>query len=132
MLAYLWIAMGGALGSVGRFWFSGVVARQLGETFPWGTLLVNVSGSFLIGVLAAMAEPGERRLLGPSGHQFFIVGLCGGFTTFSTFSVQTLDMLRSGDWFGASANAGGSVVVCLVAVWVGYALGSTVTAASPA
>ena len=67
MLAYLWIAIGGALGSVGRFWFSGVVGRQFGETFPWGTLLVNVSGSFAIGFLAALAEPGGRRFIGPTG-----------------------------------------------------------------
>ena len=128
MLAYLWIATGGALGSVGRFWFSGVVGRQFGETFPWGTLLVNVSGSFVIGLLAALAEPGGRRFIGPTGRQFFMYGVCGGYTTFSSFSLQTLELVREGDWFKAGANAAGSVVFCLVAVWLGYALGASFNA----
>jgi fluoride exporter len=124
MLAYLWIAVGGALGSVGRFWFSGVVGRRFGETFPWGTLLVNVSGCFAIGLLAALAEPGGRRFIGPTGRQFFMYGLCGGYTTFSSFSLQTLELMRDGDWLKAGANAAGSVFLCLLAVWLGYALGT--------
>ena len=124
MLAYLWIALGGALGSVGRFWFSGVIGRRFGETFPWGTLLVNVSGSFAIGLLAALAEPGGRRFISPSGRLFLMYGICGGYTTFSSFSVQTLELLRDGDWFKAGANAAGSMVLCLVAVWLGYAFGA--------
>jgi fluoride exporter len=125
MLAYLWIAMGGALGSVARYWFSGVIGRQFGETFPWGTLLVNVSGSFAVGLLAALAEPGGRRFIGPTGRQFFIYGLCGGYTTFSSFSLQTLALAREGDWFKAGANAAGSVLLCMVAVWLGYAVGAS-------
>jgi CrcB protein len=124
MLAYLWIALGGALGSVSRFWFSGVIGRRFGETFPWGTLLVNVSGSFAIGLLAALAEPGGRRFISPTGRQFLMYGVCGGYTTFSSFSVQTLELLRDGDWFKAGANAAGSVLLCLVAVWLGYAFGA--------
>jgi CrcB protein len=124
MFAYLWIAIGGALGSVGRFWFSGVVGRQFGETFPWGTLLVNVFGSFVIGLLAALAEPGGRRFIGPTGRQFLMYGVCGGYTTFSSFSLQTLELMRDGDWFKAGANVAGSMVLCLVAVWLGYALGA--------
>jgi CrcB protein len=124
MLAYLWIAIGGALGSVGRFWLSGVIGRRFGETFPWGTLLVNVSGSFAIGLLAALAEPGGRRFISPTGRQFLMYGVCGGYTTFSSFSVQTLELLRDGDWLKAGANAAGSVVLCLAAVWLGYALGT--------
>ena len=123
MVAYVWIAIGGALGSVARYWFSGVVGRQFGETFPWGTLLVNISGSFAIGLLAALAEPGGRRFIGATGRQFFMYGVCGGYTTFSSFSLQTLELIRDGDWFKASANAGGSLVFCMVAVWLGYALG---------
>ncbi len=123
MFAYLWIAIGGALGSVGRYWFSGVVSRQFGETFPWGTLLVNISGSFAIGLLAALAEPGGRRFIGPTGRQFFMYGVCGGYTTFSSFSLQNLELMRDGDWVKAGANAVGSVALCLVAVWLGYALG---------
>jgi fluoride exporter len=124
MLAYLWIAIGGALGSVGRYWFSGVIGRQFGETFPWGTLLVNISGSFAIGLLAALTEPGGRRFIGPTGRQFFMYGVCGGYTTFSSFSLQTLELMRDGDWFKAGANMAGSMVLCLGAVWLGYILGA--------
>src|SRR5206468_10091315 len=97
MLAYLWIAIGGALGSVARFWFSGVVARQFGETFPWGTLLVNVSGSFAIGFFATLTGPDGRWLVGPGGRQFFMIGVCGGYTTFSSFSLQTLSLMEAGE-----------------------------------
>jgi CrcB protein len=128
MLAYLWVEIGGALGSVGRFWFSGVVARHVGETFPWGTLLVNISGSFVIGMLAALAEPGGRRSIGPTGRQFFMYGVCGGYTTFSSFSLQTLELVRDGDWFKAGTNAAASVALCLVAVWLGYVLGMSFNA----
>jgi len=124
MLAYLWIAIGGALGSVARYWFSGVVGRQFGETFPWGTLLVNISGSFAIGVCAALSEPGGRHFIKPAGRQFLMYGICGGYTTFSSFSLQTLQLIREGDWFKASANALASLGLCLVAVWLGYALGA--------
>ena len=124
MLAYLWIAVGGALGSVARYWFSGIIGRQFGETFPWGTLLVNVSGSFVIGLLAALAEPGGRRFIGPTGRQFLMYGICGGYTTFSSFSLQTLELIRDGDWFKAGANTAASVILCLIAVWLGYALGA--------
>ena len=120
MLAYLWIAVGGALGSVGRYWMSGVIGRQFGETFPWGTLLVNASGSFAIGVLAALAEPGGRRFIGPTGRQFFMYGVCGGYTTFSSFSLQTLALAQDGQWTKAGSNIAGSVLLCLAAVWLGH------------
>ena len=123
MMAYVWIAIGGALGSVARYWFSGVVGRHFGETFPWGTLLVNVSGSLAIGILAGLAEPGGRRFVGPTARQFLMYGVCGGYTTFSSFSLQTLELARDGDWFKAGANATGSVALCLVGVWLGYAVG---------
>jgi CrcB protein len=120
---YVWVALGGALGSVGRFWLSGLVATRIGSAFPWGTLLVNVSGSFLIGLLGALVEPGGRRYLSPAGREFFIYGLCGGYTTFSSFSLQTLELVREGEIARAGMNALGSVVLCLVAVWLGYLLG---------
>src|SRR3990172_3692938 len=120
MFAYLWIALGGALGSVSRFWFSGVVARQFGETFPWGALLVNVTGSFAIGFFATLTSP-EGRWLAPAGfRQFFIYGVLGGYTTFSSFSWQTLELAQDGEWLQAGANVIGSVVLCLVAVWPGH------------
>jgi CrcB protein len=124
MIAYFWVAIGGALGSVARFWFSGMVARQFGEVFPWGTVLVNISGSFLIGLLAALAEPGGRRLIGPTGQQFFMYGICGGYTTFSSFSLQTLNLLRDREWLYAGGNVVLSLVLCMVAVWLGYLLGA--------
>jgi len=125
MLAYLWIAIGGAMGSVARFWFSGVVARQFGETFPWGTLLVNVSGSFAIGFFATLTGPDGRWLVGPGGRQFFMIGVCGGYTTFSSFSLQTLSLMEAGEWFHAMSNALASLLLCLAAVWLGHLLAAT-------
>ena len=122
MFAYLWIAVGGALGSVGRFWLSGVVAQRYGETFPLGTLIVNISGSLAIGFLATLTSP-DGRWLAPVGfRQFFIYGVCGGYTTFSSFSWQTLELMQDGEWVHAGANVVGSVVLCLAAVWLGHVL----------
>ncbi|MGH6959694.1 MAG: CrcB family protein, partial [Dongiaceae bacterium] len=80
MQSYLWIAVGSALGGVARYWFSGIVARHFGETFPWGTILVNVSGSFVIGFFATLTGPDGRLLVSPTARQFVMVGLCGGYT----------------------------------------------------
>lgn len=124
MLAYLLVALGGALGSVSRYWLSGVVAARWGETFPWGTLAVNVSGSFLIGALAALGLPEGRVLAPPGVRLFFMVGVCGGYTTFSSFSLQTLNLLRDGEWLYAGGNVLLSVILCLVAVWLGFLLGA--------
>jgi len=122
MFAYLWIAVGGALGSVGRFWLSGVVAQRYGETFPLGTLIVNISGSLAIGFFATLTSP-DGRWLAPVGfRQFFIYGVCGGYTTFSSFSWQTLELMQEGEWVHAGANVAGSVVLCLAAVWLGHIL----------
>ena len=125
MVAYFWVAIGGALGSVARYWLSGAIARQFGEAFPWGTLLVNVSGSFVIGILAAFAEPSGRRFIGPTGRQLLMYGICGGYTTFSSFSLQTLELVRAGEWFKAGGNTVLSIILCLAAVWLGYVLGMT-------
>ena len=92
-LAYLWVALGGALGSVARFWVNGLVSEKLGATFPWGTLAINVTGSFVIGIIGALAIP-EGRMDSPSRQfatQFLMIGVCGGYTTFSSFSLQTLE-----------------------------------------
>ena len=129
-MSYLWIAIGGALGSVARFWFSGVVARQFGETFPWGTLLVNVTGSFAIGFFATLTSP-DGRWLAPAGvRQFFMLGVCGGYTTFSSFSLQTLSLAEDGEWLYAGANVVLSVVSCLAAVWLGHLLAASFNATS--
>lgn len=127
MSAYFWVAAGGALGSVLRFWLSGVVAARFGATFPWGTMWVNVTGSFVIGLLAAVAAP-EGRLDSPSREfatLFLMIGACGGYTTFSSFSLQTLSLLRDGEWLYAGGNILLSVLGCLFAVWLGWWLGST-------
>jgi CrcB protein len=126
MFAYFWIALGGALGSVGRFWLSGFVARHFGETFPWGTLLVNVSGSFAIGFFGTLTGPNGRWLVNPTGRQFFMIGVCGGYTTFSSFSLQTFTLMEEGQWWYATANVVLSVVLCLAGVWLGHVLASSI------
>jgi len=125
-MTYLWIALGSALGGVARFWCSGVAARAFGETFPWGTLIVNVAGSFLIGILAALSAPEGRLFLPPGARVFLMIGVLGGFTTFSSFSVQTLALLQDGEWLQAGTNVFGSVLLCLSFVWFGFAIGAAI------
>jgi fluoride exporter len=123
MIAYLWIGLGGALGSMGRYWLNGVVTHRFSEGFPLGTLLVNVSGSFAIGVLAALSGPEGRWAATANFRSFFMIGICGGYTTFSSFSLQTLQLAQQGEWLYAGLNILGSVALCLVAVWLGYLVG---------
>jgi CrcB protein len=128
MLAYLWVAIGGALGSAGRYWLNGLVSQRF-DTFPAGTLIINVAGSFIIGVIGALAVP-EGRMDSSSRAfvtQFLMIGVCGGFTTFSSFSLQTLNLVRDREWLYAGGNVLLSVALCLIAVWLGWLLGSTVT-----
>ena len=125
MEVYLWIALGSALGGVGRYWCSGIVARGFGETFPWGTLLVNVLGSFIIGFFGTLTGPDGRLLVGTTARQFVMVGLCGGYTTFSSFSLQTLNLVRDGEWGRAGANIMLSVLLCLISVWLGHIAAAT-------
>ena len=121
MLTYLWIALGSALGGVARYAGSTWVAQTAGGSFPWGTFAVNVLGSFVIGVFAVVGPPGGRWAMSPDARLFVTVGLCGGFTTFSSFSLQTLDLIREGQTGAAAGNIAGSVLVCLLAVWAGAA-----------
>jgi CrcB protein len=120
MLNYIWVSLGGAIGSAARFWLSGVVAQRYGQTFPYGTLAVNVTGSLIIGMFAALTEPDGRWLVSPSFRQFFMIGICGGYTTFSSFSLQTLTLAQDGEWFRAGANSIASFALCLLAVWLGH------------
>ena len=120
MITYFWVALGGAIGTTGRYWLSGVVARLIGETFPWGTLVINVTGSFIIGFFATLTGPDGRVYVGSTARQFVMIGICGGYTTFSSFSLQTLNLMNDGEWLYAGANITGSVVLCLLAVWAGY------------
>src|SRR5260370_11930545 len=98
MTGQLWVALGSALGGVARCLVSGAVARRIGETFPWGTLVVNVSGCLVIGVFAAIIAPGGALAGSLTVRQLLLIGLCGGYTTFSSFSLQTLALARDGDW----------------------------------
>jgi CrcB protein len=119
-LEYLWIALGGALGSVARYWVSTMVGQRWGEAFPLGTLLVNITGSLAIGFIATWTDPEGRMMESPHFRRFLMVGICGGYTTFSSFSLQTLNLVREGQWAGAGLNALLSFACCLVAVWVGH------------
>jgi CrcB protein len=121
-MPYLWIMLGSSLGGAARYWFSGVVANRFGETFPWGTMLVNISGSFVIGFFATLTGPDGRLLIGTTARQFVMIGLCGGYTTFSSFSLQTLNLARDGEWLRAAANSGLSLALCFLAVWLGHVL----------
>src|SRR5437764_7955121 len=126
MLAYLWIAIGSALGGMARYACSRAVALRYGETFPWGTLTVNVVGSIVIGFVAALAAPESRVMISPNARQFIMVGLCGGFTTFSSFSLQTLELIRNRDFGEALGNVLLSVAACMAAVAIGYIAGTSV------
>jgi CrcB protein len=122
MLDYILVMAGGALGTGARFWLSGFVAERGGEFFPLGTLVVNVTGSFAIGFIAAFTDPERAFLVSPRLRQFFMIGVCGGYTTFSSFSLQTLDLVRDGDRFKAGLNTLLSFLCCLLAVWLGRIL----------
>ncbi len=128
MTAYFWIAIGSAVGGVARYWCSGVAARLIGETFPWGTLIVNVAGSFIIGFVATLTAPDGRLFIGSTARLGIMAGFCGGYTTFSSFSIQTLNLMNDGEWLQAGGNIVGSVVLCLVAVWAGHALALSLNA----
>lgn len=129
MLNYFWVGLGGALGSVGRFWFSGLIVRHFGDAFPLGTLLVNISGSFAIGFFATFTGPDGRWLASQSVRAFFMAGICGGYTTFSSFSLRTLTLAQESKWLYAGLNAVLSLALCLVAVWMGHWLALTFAAA---
>ena len=121
MQSYFWIAVGSALGGMARYWCSGAAARLFGETFPWGTLFVNILGSFIIGFFATVTGPDGKFLVGTIPRQFVMIGICGGYTTFSSFSLQTLNLINDGEWLFVGANIVASVALCLFAVWLGHA-----------
>lgn len=121
---YVAVMAGSALGAVARFLCSVALLSVLGPEFPWGTLAVNVLGSVLIGLYATMTEPDGRLLASPAARQFVIAGFCGGFTTFSIFSLETLLLVDRQAFLLAAINIGGSITLWLLAVWVGYRLGT--------
>ena len=123
-MSYLWIGLGSAFGGMARYGCSDFAARYLGVGFPWGTLIVNVTGSLIIGILAALTVADGRFFVSPDARAFLMIGVCGGFTTFSALSLETLNLARDGQWFAVAANIVLSVVICLIAVWLGYVAGS--------
>jgi CrcB protein len=116
------VVLGGALGGIARYFLSGFVARRIGETFPWGTLLVNVSGAFLIGILGALARDNASLFAAPNPWLFAATGFIGCYTTVSSFSLQTLALARDGESGRAAGYVVLSVALSLAAVAVGFAL----------
>ena len=120
------VALGSALGGVARVWGTVLVGRLVGEGLPWGTLTVNVVGSLMIGLVASLSAPEGRWLAHPLTKQFFLLGVFGGFTTFSAFSLQTLNLLRDGEVMRAAAYVSASTMLCVLAAWVGHLLAGAV------
>ena len=123
MGAWIAVALGGAIGSMGRFWLAGAMAALTGPRFPWGTLLINVLGSFVIGLVAGLTLTPGRVGMHPDLRIFLMTGVCGGFTTFSAFSLQTLELIQAGDVVPAMGYAIGSVVLCVIATYAAWVLG---------
>jgi CrcB protein len=120
-LKYILVFAGGGVGAALRYWMQGVVYNRTGSAFPYGTLIVNVLGCFLIGLLMISLE--ERFLANPSLRLFLTIGILGGFTTFSSFSYETLALMRDGEFLPALSNVGFTVMACLLATWAGMRIG---------
>lgn len=119
MKSYFWIAVGTGLGGTLRYWCGEIAAVLLGDVVPWGTMFVNAFGSFIIGFFVALTAPKGRLRVSPVVSRFVTVGVCGGYTTFSSFSLQTQEFMQRGEWLYVSANIL-SIVLSLFVVWVGY------------
>lgn len=130
---YALIGLGGALGSMSRYflgglidyWFTGGV-KGAGVVFPLGTIIVNVTGCFIIGFIDTLTSPGGRALAQPNTRNFLMIGILGGYTTFSSFSLQSLRLAQDGQWLYAALNVGLSVILCLLAVWLGSYIAQTI------
>ena len=130
-MLYVWVMIGSALGGAARYWCAGFAARHLGDAFPWGTLAVNIIGSFVIGFFATLTGPEGRVIANTETRLFVMVGLCGGYTTFSAFSLQTLDLIREGEMLRASGNIVLSLVLCLLTVWLGHIAATSLNRLNP-
>jgi len=119
-ITYSWVAFGSAIGGCVRYALSGVVTHWIGTTFPWGTLIVNITGCFVIGIFNSMTGPdGPFRV--PSNIRIFVmVGICGGYTTFSSFSLESLNLMQAGEWMPAVGYILASVIFCLAGVSLGH------------
>jgi CrcB protein len=120
MLAIILVLLGGAIGSMWRFSWSGFVAERLGETFPFGTLVVNLVGSMLIGVFSGVVARVSNSAIAAALQQFLVIGICGGLTTFSSFSLQTYNLIAEGRWLSGLANIIFSTGFCFVCVAIGW------------
>lgn len=125
----MWVALGSAIGGPARYFVSGLVGRRVGETFPWGTMVVNISGAFLIGVAAGAATI-EGLLPMPAGWQLIVTGFLGAYTTVSSFSLQTMALARDGQVLKAGGNVALSLTSCLSAVALGYGVAMLLWGAS--
>ncbi|MFA5190733.1 MAG: fluoride efflux transporter CrcB [Verrucomicrobiia bacterium] len=130
MFKLLLLALGGAMGTIARYGLNGLVSHHQSKHLPWaavfplGTVLVNVSGCFLIGFIAAMSGPAlGRGWMKPEWRDFWLIGFCGGYTTFSSYGLQTLNLARDAEWLWVALNIIGSNVLCLAAVWLGRTCG---------
>lgn len=124
MQKYLWIAMGGALGSIARYWVGSAVGSRMGVKFPYGTMIINISACIIIGF--SITYLGRRAGLNPAWHYLIPIGFVGAYSTFSTYEWETLSTMRSGAFFLAALYAVGSFVLGLAAVWAGSMLGEVI------
>lgn len=121
MVNIVLVFLGGGIGAAARYWLSGIVYQKMNTDFPYGTLTVNAIGCLLIGILMTAME--ERFLAQPSLRVFLTIGILGGFTTFSSFSFETIALLRDGEILYALVNIFTSIFVCLFGTWVGMQIG---------
>jgi fluoride exporter len=128
-VSYLLVALGGALGATARFIVAGLVHRVASPFFPWGTFAINVTGCFVFGLIAGIAD--ARGAIGPATRAFVLVGILGGYTTFSSFAFETFELLRAGQVPAAIGNTVGQVVLGLTAFWVGWVLTRTMLGVRP-
>lgn len=119
----LLVGGGGFLGANARFWLGALIASRTGNAFPWATMTINVSGSFLIGVIMPLALRGPAPAISPGWFRFLAVGILGGYTTFSTFESETLQLFEGGQTARAAGYALGSLAAGCAAVWLGSLLG---------
>jgi CrcB protein len=118
---YLLAGLGGAIGSVGRVMMTNLITRWMGDEFPFGTIVVNITGAILMGLLAgySASDPG-KLIFSPAARTFLMIGVLGGYTTFSSFSLQTFLLLEQGNLSGALLNVLLSVVLCVAGIWIGF------------
>ncbi len=126
MISCFWVGLGGLIGTLARFGISTFAISRWSEGLPWATLLINVGGSFAIGFFATLTTADGRYAATPLMRHFFMTGVCGGFTTFSSFSLQTMNFAQAGRWNSASLYVFSSVVLCLLAVWIGSIVASAI------